>query len=139
MTPELTITTERIDDFPLLPEIMRRIDLPEIMDRHLKRHGLQRLSWGWIATIWLAPMLATSDHRKLPAHDCGFAQQVERPAELEQVIGGFDYAVPFQVGNRTLPGGLPALDPAHVQGLAQLQDQINDCLLIFFVVVAWQL
>ncbi len=67
MTPELTITTERIDDFPLLLEVMKRLGLPEIIDRHLKRHGLhQGLSWGWIATIWLAHMLTTSDHCKLP-------------------------------------------------------------------------
>ena len=67
MTPELTITTERIDDFPLLLETMKRLGLPEIIDRHLKRHGLQQgLSWGWIATIWLAHILTESNHRKLP-------------------------------------------------------------------------
>lgn len=67
MTPELTITTERIDDFPLLLETMKRLGLPEIIDRHLKRHGLhQGLSWGWIATIWLAHILTESNHRKLP-------------------------------------------------------------------------
>ena len=67
MTPELTITTERIDDFPLLLETIKRLGLPEIIDRHLKRHGLHRgLSWGWIATIWLAHILTESNHRKLP-------------------------------------------------------------------------
>lgn len=67
MSTELTITTERIDDFPLLLGVMKRIGLPEIIDRHVKRHGLhQGLSWGWIATIWLAHMLSTSDHRKQP-------------------------------------------------------------------------
>ena len=67
MTPELNITTERIDDFPLLLATMHRLDLPEILDRHLTRHGLhQGLSWGWIATIWLAHILSQGDHRKLP-------------------------------------------------------------------------
>ena len=66
MTPELTITPERIDDFPLLLEIMKQLGLPEIIDRRLKRHGLhQGLSWGWIATIWLAYMLTTRGHGKL--------------------------------------------------------------------------
>ena len=47
MNPEITITTERIDDFPLLLETLMRLDLPEIIDRHLPRHGLhQGLSWG---------------------------------------------------------------------------------------------
>jgi transposase len=78
MNPEITITTEHIDDFPLLLETMMRLGLPKletmmrlglpkILDRHLNRHGLhQGLSWGWIATIWLAHILSQSDHRKLP-------------------------------------------------------------------------
>lgn len=67
MNPEITITTEHIDDFPLLLETMMRLGLPEILDRHLNRHGLhQGLSWGWIATIWLAHILSQGDHRKLP-------------------------------------------------------------------------
>jgi transposase len=67
MTTELTLTTERIDDFPLLLATMQRLDLPTLLDRHLLRHGLQQgLSWGWIATIWLAHILSQGDHRKLP-------------------------------------------------------------------------
>lgn len=67
MTTELTITTERIDDFPLLLATMQRLGLPAILDRHLRRHGLQQgLSWGWVATIWLAHILSQGDHRKLP-------------------------------------------------------------------------
>ena len=67
MNTEVTITTERIDDFPLLLEMMIRTGLPEIIDRHLGRHGLhQGLSWGWIASIWLAHLLTQSDHRKRP-------------------------------------------------------------------------
>ena len=67
MKPEITITTERIDDFPLLLEVMIRLGLPGLIDQHLKRHGLhQGLSWGWITAIWLAHILTESDHRKLP-------------------------------------------------------------------------
>lgn len=67
MNIELKITTESIDDFPLLLEVMIHMDLPNIFDRHLKWHGLQQgLSWGWIAVIWLAHMLTEGDHRKQP-------------------------------------------------------------------------
>jgi transposase len=67
MTSEMNITTERIDDFPLLLEIMQRLGLPGIIDNHLRRHGLQQgLSWGWIATIWLAHILTQSNPRKQP-------------------------------------------------------------------------
>ncbi len=63
----MNITTERLDDFPLLLEIMVRLGLPGIMDNHLRRHGLQQgLSWGWIATIWLAHILTQSNPRKQP-------------------------------------------------------------------------
>jgi transposase len=69
-TSELTITTERIDDFVLLIEMMKRIDLPGIVDRHLPRHWLQEgLSWGWVTTIWLAHILSQGDHRKLTVRD----------------------------------------------------------------------
>jgi len=67
MSTDLTITTERIDDFPLLLSVMLRLGLPDIFDHHLGRHGLQQgLSWGWIATIWLAHMMTQGDHRKRP-------------------------------------------------------------------------
>jgi len=67
MSTELTLTTERIDDFPLLLSVMLRLGLPGIFDCHLGRHGLhQGLSWGWIATIWLAHILTESNHRKQP-------------------------------------------------------------------------
>ena len=67
MSTDLTLTTERIDDFPLLLSVMLRLGLPDIFDHHLGRHGLhQGLSWGWIATIWLAHILTESNHRKHP-------------------------------------------------------------------------
>jgi hypothetical protein len=39
-TSDLTITTERIDDVVLLLELMKQIDLPTLLDRHLPRHWL---------------------------------------------------------------------------------------------------
>ena len=67
MNPEIEISTERIDDFPLLLEVMIQLGFPGLIDHHLKRHGLQQgLSWGWIAAIWLAHILTESNHRKLP-------------------------------------------------------------------------
>ena len=69
-TSDLTITTERIDDFVLVIELMKQIDLPEMLDRHLPRHWLQQgLSWGWVTTIWLAHILSQGDHRKLTVRD----------------------------------------------------------------------
>jgi len=67
MNPEMNITTERIDDFPLLLEVMQRLGLPGIIDNQLRHHGLhQGLSWGWIATIWLAHILCLSNRSPKP-------------------------------------------------------------------------
>jgi len=70
MESELTITIERVDDFVLLIQVMMRLGLPAIMDRHIPRHWLQEgLSWGWVATIWLAHIVSQGDHRKLTVRD----------------------------------------------------------------------
>ncbi len=70
MESELTITIERVDDFALLIRVMMRLGLPAILDRHIPRHWLQEgLSWGWVATIWLAHIVSQGDHRKLTVRD----------------------------------------------------------------------
>jgi transposase len=70
MDSELTITTERIDDFVLLIQVMIRLGLPAILDQYIPRHWLQEgLSWGWVATIWLAHIISEGDHRKLTVRD----------------------------------------------------------------------
>lgn len=58
--------------------------LPEIVDRHLRRHGLhQGLSWGWITAIWLAHILTSSDHRKRPVQ--AWVKQAQKT--IEQITG----------------------------------------------------
>lgn len=84
MDTELKITTERIDDFVLLLQVMMRLGLPDILDRHIPRHWLQEgLSWGWVATVWLAHILSQGDHRKLTVRD--WVRQTHHT--LEQVTG----------------------------------------------------
>src|SRR5712691_6620657 len=63
---ELVIITERVDDVALLIGQMVKMGLPEVLDRHIPRHGKQRgLSWGWTAVVWLAHILTEGDHRKV--------------------------------------------------------------------------
>ena len=64
MTEMLSVTTERVDDIPLLLAHMRRMDLPMLLDCYFLVHGnRQGLSLGWTATIWLAHILSQADHR----------------------------------------------------------------------------
>ena len=84
MKEELSITTERIDDFVVLLALMQQMDLPAILDRPLPRHWLQQgLSWGWTASIWLAHIVSQGDHRKLTVRD--WVRQAH--STLEQVTG----------------------------------------------------
>jgi transposase len=63
---DLVIVTERVDDVALLIGQMVKMGLPEVLDRHIPRHGTQRgLSWGWTAVIWLAYIVTEGDHRKV--------------------------------------------------------------------------
>src|SRR5437764_13467900 len=84
MKEELSLTTERIDDFVVLLALMQQMDLPGILDRHLTRHRLQQgLSWGWTASIWLAHIVSQGDQRKVTVRD--WVRQAH--STLEQVTG----------------------------------------------------
>src|SRR4051812_33070319 len=63
----LELTHERVDDVPLLLGFLIKLQLPEILDRHLPPHPLhQGLSNGWLITVWIAYILSRADHRKSP-------------------------------------------------------------------------
>jgi len=84
MKEEIEITTERIDDFVVLLTLMKQMDLPAILDRHIKRHHLQQgISWGWTTCIWLAHIISQGDHRKLTVRD--WVRQAH--STLEEVTG----------------------------------------------------
>jgi transposase len=126
MNPELTVTIERIDDLVLLIGVMMRLNLPAILDRHLRRHGLQQgLSWGWVATIWLAHILSQGDHRKVTVRDwVGQAHET-----LERVTGLSIRATDFTDDRLTLVlKGLsqPASWQAIEQELGQQTIQVYD-------------
>jgi transposase len=63
----LELTHERVDDVPLLLGFLIKLQLPNILDRHLLPHPLHRgLSNGWLITVWIAYILSRADHRKSP-------------------------------------------------------------------------
>ena len=62
----LVIITERVDDVALLIGQRVTMGLPEVLDRHIPRHGKQRgRSWGWTAVMWLASSVTEGDHRQV--------------------------------------------------------------------------
>ncbi|MGF1493656.1 MAG: IS1634 family transposase [Microcoleaceae cyanobacterium] len=66
MEAPLNVATERIDDIVLLVNVMKQIELPQMLDKHLPSHWKQKgLSWGWVVTLWLSYILSEGDHRKV--------------------------------------------------------------------------
>jgi len=64
MAETLTITTERVDDLPLLLTHLIRMNVPQLLDSYFRQHGnWQGLPAAWVATVWLAHLLSQGDHR----------------------------------------------------------------------------
>ena len=87
MNEALTITTERVDDIPLLLSQMQRMGLARLLDAYFPTHGNREgLSLGGVTTIWLTHILSQADHRM---------NRVQPWAErrLETLRGGSDAAL----------------------------------------------
>ena len=64
MAENLTITTERVDDIPVLIAQAERMGLAELIDEHFVTHGnWLGTSLGMTTTVWLAHILSEGDHR----------------------------------------------------------------------------
>ena len=64
MKEALTITTERVDDIPLLLAQMQRMGLARLLDAHFPTHGNREgLSLGVVTMTWLTHIHAPADHR----------------------------------------------------------------------------
>ena len=64
MTEPLTLTTERVDDIPLLLAQLARMGLQPLLDEHFPTHGnWVGLSLGWVSVLWLTHILSEGDHR----------------------------------------------------------------------------
>ena len=64
MADKLKVTTERVDDIPLLLAQAEKIGVAALLDRHFAPHGnWQGCSLGWTATVWLTHILSEGDHR----------------------------------------------------------------------------
>jgi transposase len=64
MTEKLTITTERVDDIPVLLAQSDKMGIAELLDVYFQPHGnWEGTSLGWTTTIWLTHILSEGDHR----------------------------------------------------------------------------
>jgi transposase len=89
---ELQIRTERVDDIVLLIGMMRRMGLPQVLDKYMPAHWKQReLSWGWTAMIWLAYILSEGDHRKVVVEEYVKNLQQTLSEVTGQRVGPLDF------------------------------------------------
>jgi transposase len=64
MKKPIAVTTERVDDIPLLLAQLKRMGVQELLDEHFPTHGnWQGLSLGQVAVVWLSHILSQADHR----------------------------------------------------------------------------
>jgi transposase len=64
MAETLKITTERVDDIPLLLAQLERMGVRSLLDEHFPTHGnWVGLSLGWVTVIWLTHILSEANHR----------------------------------------------------------------------------
>src|SRR5260370_39027295 len=64
MTEPLMVTTERVDDIPILLAKSDTLGIPEQLGEGFKPHGnWEGSSLGWTTAVWLAHLLSEGDHR----------------------------------------------------------------------------
>ncbi len=64
MTEQLNVTTERVDDIPILLTQSERLGIAELRDDYFKPHGnWEGISLGWTTAVWLVHILSEGDHR----------------------------------------------------------------------------
>jgi transposase len=64
MAETLKITTERVDDIPLLLAQLDCMGVQSLLDTHVPTHGnWVGLSLGWVTVVWLTHILSEADHR----------------------------------------------------------------------------
>ena len=92
MSGELTITTEQVDDFPVLIAQTERMAVPELLDRNFTVHGnWQGLSLGWIGTTWLGHILSVGDHRLNHVQPWVEKNLLTVQMSIRQAVTGLDF------------------------------------------------
>jgi transposase len=92
MNNDLTITTEQVDDFPVLIAQMERMTVPDLLDRCFTVHGnWQGLNLGWVGTSWLGLILSVGDHRL--NHVQRWVERNLRTVQgsIQQTVTGLDF------------------------------------------------
>ena len=92
MTKELTVTTEAVDDIPILLASAKKMGVMELLDQHFPTDSKwQSISLGQMLTGWLSHILSEGDHRLNQVQ--GWAEM--RPETLKGCLGAEVRALDF--------------------------------------------
>src|SRR5919202_140194 len=104
MTERVTITSERVDDIPVLLAQLARMGVGGLLDAHFPTHGnWTGLSLGQVAVVWLTHILSQADHRMNKVQSWVEGRQETLRASLGQPVR------PLDVSDDRLAAGLVAL------------------------------
>jgi transposase len=138
MKKPVTVTTERVDDIPLLLAQLKRMGVQELFDQHFPTHGnWQGLSLGYVAVVWLTHILSQADHRLNPVQEWLEHHLETVGVSLDQDLRGLD------LSDDRLEGLLRYLSKddaweSFEQALSQRQLQVYDISPSEFVSIALQ-
>lgn len=91
MKKPVVVTTERVDDIPLLLAQLKRMGVQDLLDQYFPTHGnWQGLSLGYVAVVWLCHILSQADHRLNPVQDWLEHHLETVSVSLEQDLRGLD-------------------------------------------------
>jgi transposase len=93
MSENLTITTERVDDIPLLLAQLERMQVAALLDEHFPTHGnWQGLSLGTVASVWLSFILSEANHRLSQVEPWAAQRLTTLAAGVGQPVRALDFS-----------------------------------------------
>lgn len=91
MTTNLTITTERVDDIPLVIGHLKRMQVGRLIDEAFPTHGnWQGLSLGQVTVVWLSFLVSESNHRMSHAESWVGQRRETLSASLGEEVRALD-------------------------------------------------
>jgi transposase len=90
--PLFTIESERVDRIPLILEILIKMEIQRIIDKHYTPHGNHEgLSVGWLAVFFLAYILCEENHEMCPVQEWVDKHHYTLERLTGQAIGELDF------------------------------------------------
>jgi transposase len=93
MTEKLDVTTERVDDIPVLLSSLDCMGVADLADAHFVPHGnWQGISFGKTITGWLSHILSEADHRLNRVQDWATQRIQTLRRGLDASVRGLDFS-----------------------------------------------